>query len=255
MTEVWGLLAKNQDDPQTIDEAIAEAIANHEADASAHVDEGESLQSHKAAEIIDHVAGSIVGDKLSDSTFIIKDSFSSVDSWSVEAGQLFASGYQFNLRKGAADEDDAWAQIVLNVRRELLLEEANILFQAGVAHNGNESTNYGTIAMVEETNSGDCGYGFKVAYAGITPFKIVNNTYTYYDLYALDGRDFHFVRADLNVDTGNVLYYIDGTLVKTLAFSVPSESANTVIEVKEIGSTIYASHYMYLVDLLISGDY
>jgi hypothetical protein len=64
MPDIWGQLPKAQDNNQTIDQAIALAIANHEADADAHLGVGESLQSHKASEVIDHVAQSIVGDKI-----------------------------------------------------------------------------------------------------------------------------------------------------------------------------------------------
>ena len=69
MPEIWGTLAKSQVDPQTIDEAIAAAIAAHESDPSAHLGTGESLESHKTSEIIDHLAGSIVGDKLQQNFF------------------------------------------------------------------------------------------------------------------------------------------------------------------------------------------
>ncbi len=64
MTEVWGLLQKSQSDGQTIDEAIAAAVLAHEQDPDSHLGSGESLQSHKASEIIDHLAGSVVPDKL-----------------------------------------------------------------------------------------------------------------------------------------------------------------------------------------------
>lgn len=60
---VWGLLPKAQDNPQTIDEAIAAAIAAHEADPDAHLGDGESLESHRANDTIDHPAGSVLGDK------------------------------------------------------------------------------------------------------------------------------------------------------------------------------------------------
>lgn len=69
MTEVWGTLAKSQIDPQTINEAITAAIADHEADTSAHVDVGESLYSHKASEVIDHIARSVVADKFQQDLF------------------------------------------------------------------------------------------------------------------------------------------------------------------------------------------
>lgn len=69
MSDIWGLMPKSQTDPQTIDEAIAAAIADHEADTSAHVDVGESLYSHKASEVIDHIARSVVADKFKQDLF------------------------------------------------------------------------------------------------------------------------------------------------------------------------------------------
>lgn len=60
----WGALPKAQDDPQTIAESINEAIATHESDPTAHLGDGESLQQHKSNEIIDHLAESIVTDKI-----------------------------------------------------------------------------------------------------------------------------------------------------------------------------------------------
>jgi hypothetical protein len=79
MTETWGLLAKSQSEATTIDEAIATAIASHEADPDSHLGTGESLQSHKASEIIDHLAGSIVADKY---TMLQKDWVCNFDSLS-----------------------------------------------------------------------------------------------------------------------------------------------------------------------------
>lgn len=60
---VWGDLAKSQVDPQLITEAISEAIANHEADPTAHLGDGESLEQHKANEVLDHPQQSVVMDK------------------------------------------------------------------------------------------------------------------------------------------------------------------------------------------------
>lgn len=60
---VWGQLAKAQDDAETIEEAIARLIAEHESDAGAHTGAGESLETHKSQEIVDHPAGSILADK------------------------------------------------------------------------------------------------------------------------------------------------------------------------------------------------
>lgn len=61
---VWGNLAKAQDDPEKIEEAIARIIEEHNDDPEAHLGENQSLQSHKASEIIDHLAHSIITDKV-----------------------------------------------------------------------------------------------------------------------------------------------------------------------------------------------
>jgi hypothetical protein len=58
-------------------------IATHEADPDAHLETGESLQSHKASEIIDHLARSIVRDKLEFDRYTIDCDFQSIDSWSI----------------------------------------------------------------------------------------------------------------------------------------------------------------------------
>lgn len=63
---VWGVLEKSQVDNETIEEAVARLIQAHEDDANAHVEIGESLYSHKAAAIIDHLVASIVADKIKD---------------------------------------------------------------------------------------------------------------------------------------------------------------------------------------------
>jgi len=66
-TETWGALNKALDDNETIEEAIARLIVAHLADADAHIESGESLYDHKQSAVIDHLADSVVTDKLKDS--------------------------------------------------------------------------------------------------------------------------------------------------------------------------------------------
>ena len=65
MTTNWENLAKNALDSQNIQQAIAENIDIHNDDPNAHLGADQALQSHRAAEIIDHLAESVVNDKLS----------------------------------------------------------------------------------------------------------------------------------------------------------------------------------------------
>lgn len=60
----WGLLSKSGVDAETVEQAIARLITAHEADETAHLGAGESLETHKASDVIDHVIGSVVADKL-----------------------------------------------------------------------------------------------------------------------------------------------------------------------------------------------
>lgn len=61
---IWGSLDRAVNDDTKIDQAIEIAIDAHKADPDAHLGEGEALQSHRAAEIIDHRAESVVNDKI-----------------------------------------------------------------------------------------------------------------------------------------------------------------------------------------------
>jgi hypothetical protein len=83
---VWGVLEKALDDPQTILEAVDAKIAAHEADEEAHLGAGESLQSHRASEIIDHAAASVLADKLTSTEGVFESSFDSIDAWTKSAG-------------------------------------------------------------------------------------------------------------------------------------------------------------------------
>jgi len=92
MTQLtWGMLEKSMFDDETIEEAIARLISEHNDDEAAHLAEGQSLQSHKASEIIDHVVDSIVADKIKNKEitpnklnydrFTIQPSFESLTGW------------------------------------------------------------------------------------------------------------------------------------------------------------------------------
>lgn len=61
---IWGNLARATNDPTLIDEAISEGLAAHNDDPDAHLGAGGALESHRAAEIIDHRAESVVNDKI-----------------------------------------------------------------------------------------------------------------------------------------------------------------------------------------------
>ncbi len=96
---LWGQLEKSQDDSQTIEEAIAAAIVAHEEDPTAHLGPGESLQAHKADDIIDHPAQSVVLDKTPYQNYeqflngLGEQNWSNEDgSWNINSDTIKASG-------------------------------------------------------------------------------------------------------------------------------------------------------------------
>lgn len=83
---LWGELQKSLDDPRTIADFIADSIAEHEADPEAHLGEGESLDTHKKNEVLDHPASSVVPDKVSTSDCVISTSFENLSGMSKSSG-------------------------------------------------------------------------------------------------------------------------------------------------------------------------
>lgn len=61
---IWAGLQRATNDPTTIDQAIADGVEQHNNDPAAHLGADQSLQSHRASEIIDHRAESVVNDKI-----------------------------------------------------------------------------------------------------------------------------------------------------------------------------------------------
>lgn len=86
----WSTLPRATDDNETIEEAIARLIADHEADPEAHLGEGESLSEHKASEVIDHLASSIVTDKYNRSESLTRSPIYTLDNWSTLGTSSFA---------------------------------------------------------------------------------------------------------------------------------------------------------------------
>lgn len=64
MTFLWGLLAKTTEDSTTIDEEIDSKIDAHNDDPNAHGLADQAIEVHRQSEVIDHLAESVVNDKL-----------------------------------------------------------------------------------------------------------------------------------------------------------------------------------------------
>lgn len=109
--EVWGLLSKSQDDSETIEEAIDRIVGEHNADPSAHLGSGQSIEVHRTQTDVDHPAGSIAVDKFANAKFITT-SFESLDGWSSYTTGTGAIGNNLgNARLSSGATSNSYAEI------------------------------------------------------------------------------------------------------------------------------------------------
>ena len=81
--QTWGLLPKAQDDSTTISSAISAAIAAHNSDPDAHTAAGQALDLHRVNDVLDHPAGSVVGDKISNIEVVATSNFDGSAGWAM----------------------------------------------------------------------------------------------------------------------------------------------------------------------------
>jgi len=250
-TPTWGMLAKSQTDSEKIEEAIARLIAEHNDDEEAHLGAGQSLQSHKASEIIDHVVESIVADKIkkgevnfshfTENHKFIFTTFDSLDGWEqggvgTEIITCVLGGTK--LETGAVDGDTAY----------ISAEPEN-----GFGDNPNFDNNPVAQALIKIMDKGFAEVHFHIGQAG---FQSAGNDYVGFlfdqnKVYAVCRRaaasetkeeiisppepeDPHIYRVEY-VNSSEVKFYIDGVLKKTITTNVPdgdNESACIFIGVK-----------------------
>jgi len=79
-------LAKTVTDKTKISEEIDSKLVTHNEDPSAHKQTGEAIDTHRVAEILDHLDKSVQVDKLAFDRYLISPSFESLDGWNTWAG-------------------------------------------------------------------------------------------------------------------------------------------------------------------------
>lgn len=213
----WGMLSKSQIDPETIEEAIARIIAEHNADEEAHLSAGQSLQSHKASEIIDHVVGSVLADKNTMTEVFFRTFFENITGWAV-VGTVENDdfpGVRLYAEWGVVDDShiSCTPQIPANFRDS----SKNIMFQI-VAHFSFSSTHFNAwLGFLGGYVSGSDGFGFTITDGVLKAHVRCGTTTVLSSALSFTLSDDHVYRAQYDATSGNVYFYIDGSLVATLA--------------------------------------
>lgn len=217
MTEVWGQLSKAQDDDQTVDEAIAAAFAAHEADDSAHVDVGESLYSHKAEAIIDHVAGSVLADKESASEEIYKSFMETLDNWA-RTGTVSKEGIcGCAIVAEDGEFDVSKLETVVVSDGNYLSNKKNMLFQTTLV---NEDE---TVAKVYfglgwySSESSFEGIGFYMYNGEVKGFCGFPSSRQFTADFGIDHTILHVYRAQYDKTTKTCTFFVDGVQVGSLS--------------------------------------
>ena len=212
----WGMVPKSQTDDEKIEEAIDRLVAVHEADPDSHLDIGESLQSHKAAAIIDHRIGSVVADKFSFTEGIYSTTFESLDNWT-KSGQVYLNGWPGVGWYTDHSSISAELSTYLTPTYSYWLDYAKnslIQFVFGIF----AEVGYSLLMMVGHFTSVLCidGYGFKIVDNVLRGFWGVGYDIDYTDEIDIDWGADHVYRAQYVAAEKKVYFYIDGVEVAVL---------------------------------------
>ena len=216
-TNIWGLLKESLISSKLIREAIADMIADHDNDPTAHLGETGSLLSHKASEIIDHEAASILLDKMA-RKFTVNTNFASLDGCGKYHG---GTGYIQNSFPGMSLAGTAlgtgWAQIIcdnswggnFSADQDCQYKSVNFLFNQA---NGLARFGIGVTRVAD----GPSGFYFEIN-AGVIHCGAINDPDTI--LSASLGSlasGWHCFEILYTASTNTALFLIDGILVYTL---------------------------------------
>ncbi len=212
----WGMMFKNQIDPETIESAILRLIAVHEADPESHLAVGESLQSHKALAIIDHVAGSVLSDKLSNSEAFIKCNFESFDFWSSYGSTDYES---IGLVKVTIVDDSPLSSgLYSNIfsTGTLIDYTKNMLFQVclWLTESNVETACFGITGYFQTHENR--GFGFLIENGAVKGYWGNNTVLTKTASLGVDPIVEHVYRAYYDAFLQNVKFYVDGVYLATI---------------------------------------
>ena len=266
----WGELTKALDDPETIEEAIERLISEHNDNPDAHLGENGALLSHKASEIIDHLAYSIVSDKIAEwievkmkgsfarSDFHWATIFESIDGYDVSDPDYVEVGYT-----GVRIKTSISANNYQSIQRQIFLNPAiswinSMKMRAGLQFVDNDNQNFWI-------GVGDCvsllpnptirHIGFKVI--NDTIYGTVANGTTESTLNCGTITELAKTVFSFEYDGSAVEFFIDGVSKGSITTNIPSGSSNadvslsSSLKVTSAGSykVVFLSTYDYWVDV------
>jgi hypothetical protein len=252
---VWGTLPKAQDNPQTIEEAIASAISAHEADPEAHMGSGESIDVHRTNDTLDHPAGSVVNDKLTKRELRYITSFDSLDAWfthgSVGPSDLF--GVELSTEYGATDlsylmrgpvSPPPWMTTGIDY-----LFATTLYVDAGTNH---YTLSFGLgYHRSGATLRSDDGMGFKIVNGDLKATYSVLNTNHVTDIDDVDMSKPHNFSVQYFAEANEMTWFVDQVAVLTLSPDLSDWDNDAYVSV-DLEATGAGSVVTDVYDMLVS---
>jgi hypothetical protein len=227
---MWEFLRKSQFDNEKIEEAIARLIAAHNADESSHLEVGQSLQSHKASSIIDHLAASVVEDKLGDKQvtvsklyddkLVLRPTFESLDAWGQSAAgsgaAIFVSVGNCRLTCGSGSGDQTKVYIEFPIGG--VTKEKNPFFQC-ILDFSSDPTRQNVAVVVGAFNpwsTTECfGFRWNASQSKMYCHVYAQGETTQYEVPDFDPDTAHTLRAEMSEGGDVIQYFVDGVIVQT----------------------------------------
>jgi hypothetical protein len=227
----WGMLEKSLVDDETIEEAITRLISAHNDDEEAHLGTGQSLQSHKASEIIDHLAASIILDKLADfsvdfkklvgSAYMLITCFEYKTAWNWIQGSgawsVVFNVFDCMICSGGSYRDYALLSSHTSVGDPILKFTKDSFFQTTILFQSvTDQFAYFVAGEVSE------GFGFKVANGTLYSYHNDGSDVVTTEISDIDLDTYNVYRAVFSAADSKIYFYVNGVLEATHSTYIPS---------------------------------
>ena len=265
----WGMLEKSQVDPETIEEAIARLIAVHNADPTAHLGAGESLEAHKAEETIDHPASSVVMDKIPEGQITLAQMsysevqgyfvFNTVADWDFSVlagtGAVFNQPFTVSVRGQGAGASKVVLKLESAGEGAWFERTRRYFFRAyvGAIASNNTRRFFGIGLWLPDSNA--AGFAIEVrdgtAYLVVATGAVPGWTITEIELVGIDPTSAHIYEVGYDPDVPHIKVWVDGVLTLTETVIMPERNESTLFTFG-IAKTIAGEHQLNCTNLLIS---
>lgn len=217
--DTWGLVPKSQIDSETIEEAIVRLIGEHETDPTAHTGTNESLEAHRAEGILDHRAGSVLADKWTMTEFSLSEDFKDITPYTITGDVTNTEWPALYLYVEYGEVNKSEISKTIQLPAPYLSKNFDNMFQVTGLFDFSNSHFHAWLGIGFNDETPSDGFGFVIQDGALKACVVNTGTPSYSGTLSLDLGVAHVYRAQLNAFSQEVDFYIDGSLVATIAIT------------------------------------